>query len=126
MSHELYFEDSEAAMFYVGKRPWHGLGSELAEPPTAEEAIRAAKLDWEVRKVPLHAVADGITRVVKGQFAIVPGNRWNNETCPIFGTVTSRYHPLQNWEAFQFFDPIVKQGQATYETAGALGQGERV
>jgi hypothetical protein len=37
MAHELLIEDGEAAMFYVGARPWHGLGTRLANPATAEE-----------------------------------------------------------------------------------------
>jgi phage/plasmid-like protein (TIGR03299 family) len=40
--------------------------------------------------------------------------------------VTERYEPLQNIEAFRFFDPIVDLKTATFETAGALGAGERV
>src|SRR6266508_1928657 len=125
MAHELLIEDGEAAMMYVGAEPWHGLGTKLEHPATAEEAICAAKLDWEVRKIPLSAVADGITREIKGAYAIVPAHRWKEPTCPIFGTVTARYTPLQNRDAFRFFDPIVGEGAAIYQTAGALGNGER-
>lgn len=46
--------------------------------------------------------------------------------CPILGIVGTAYEPLQNEEAFAFFDPVIQTDHATYETAGALGQGERV
>ena len=36
------------------------------------------------------------------------------------------YMPLQNLEAFSFFDPIVEKGKASYEVAGMVGQGERI
>ena len=40
--------------------------------------------------------------------------------------VSRRYTPLQNEEAFQFFDPIIGSEAASFETAGALGDGERI
>src|SRR5690606_26120621 len=44
----------------------------------------------------------------------------------LLGVVSHAYEPLQNTQAFDFFDSIVDRKEAFFETAGALGQGERV
>ena len=44
----------------------------------------------------------------------------------LLGLVSRRYQPLQNVDAFEFFDPIVGEKKACFETAGALGEGERI
>ena len=124
MSHNLFFENGQASMMYVGGVPWHGLGTALDRPATAEEAIQAARLDWQVRKLPLYA-SDGpeslLRLPVPDKYAVAREN-----SLDVLGIVGSSYTPVQNQEAFAFFDPIVGKQAAIYHTAGALGKGERV
>ncbi len=125
MSHNLLIQNGQASMFYVNEVPWHGLGTRLDKPATAQEAIQAAGLDWRVKKLPLFAGSKRIP--VPDRFAVV--RRTGDliqRTDPVLGVVSNEYTPLQNHEAFQFFDPIVGQNAAIYHTAGALGRGERV
>jgi phage/plasmid-like protein (TIGR03299 family) len=126
MAHELLIENGHAAMFYVDEEPWHGLGQRLNGPPTSAEAIRAARLNWTVAKVPLYVASHNRLHEVRDRFALVREDKLGSPDCDVFGIVGRDYRPLQNLEAFDFFDPIVKDGRASYETAGALGRGERV
>lgn len=112
-------------MFYVEEVPWHGLGTKLNKPATAQEAIEAAGLDWNVVKMPLFASSKHIP--VPDKFAIVRKTaQLIQKSDSVLGVVGKDYTPLQNKDAFKFFDPIVGENAAIYHTAGALGQGERV
>jgi phage/plasmid-like protein (TIGR03299 family) len=113
-------------MMYVGTPPWHGLGTRLDKPATAQQAIAAAGLDWEVATVPRGPkLFRGFMRSAKDHATIRkdPGSSLNGA---VLGYVNAEYTPLQNRAAFRFFDPIVGQDAAAYETAGALGRGEKV
>ena len=44
----------------------------------------------------------------------------------LLGMVGREYEPLNNIDAFRFFEPFLGRGWAQFETAGALGRGERV
>ena len=112
---------------YYGEVPWHGLGQQVPKGVTAEQMIRAAGLDWEVDLRPARGAKE-INR--KGEFSRyevvrVPRPQ-SKETEVLLGVVSRRYKPLQNVEAFEFFDPIVGEKKAFFETAGALGEGERI
>jgi len=126
MAHGLEMRCGEASMFYVGEAPWHGLGTALKRPATAAEAIQAARLDWEVVKKPLVAIDGRAQCPVPDRFAVIRADLWGRADCPVLGLVGGAYRPLQNREAFAFFDPIVGQGAAIYHTAGVLGRGERI
>lgn len=110
-------------MMYVGKKPWHGLGVELPELATAEEAIQAANLDWEVELIPA-----GYNKG-RGHFQKVDNQFWTRrvDTGEVFNNMTHGrlYTVFQNREAFGFFDSVTKTGEAKYETAGSLGNGRR-
>jgi phage/plasmid-like protein (TIGR03299 family) len=126
MTHELEIRDGQASMFYVNEEPWHGLGTKLDRPATAVEAIKAARLDWTVRKVQIYAVSGKTSVPVPDTFAVVRNDLWGKEGCPVLGIVGKDYTPLQNSEAFGFFDPIVGEDAAIYHTAGVLRDGERI
>jgi len=129
MSHNLMqrSDGKGHALFWHSESPWHGLGTQLNGPATSKEAITAAGLDWPVKKYELMAMHDEggehNALQVPDKFATV---REDGERRVVLGVVGKQYTPLQNTEAFGFFDNIVGEGQAIYHTAGALGQGERI
>jgi hypothetical protein len=51
MVHNLAKTNGRAAMMYSGEAPWHRLGTKLDNPATAEEAIVAAGLNYDVNLV---------------------------------------------------------------------------
>ncbi len=126
MAHELEIRNGEASMFYVGAPPWHKLGTPLSKPATAADAIRLAKLDWTVHKVPLYANDGKVKQLLAKTYGVVRSDMWGKQDCPVLGIVGEAYTPLQNAEAFSFFDPIVGKNAAIYHTAGVLGGGERI
>ncbi|MHB1050598.1 MAG: DUF932 domain-containing protein [Bacteroidota bacterium] len=122
MAHNLEQRDGSASMFYVGTDvPWHQLGKQLNKPATAAEAMEAARLDYSVVKKPLKAIINGRQYSdVPNAFATV-----RTDTNQVLGVVGARYEPVQNRDAFNFFDPLVED-DAIYHTAGVLGRGEKI
>lgn len=118
MSAELY--DNDWMFSGNGIRPWHGIGTVIEGTPTSDEAIRLAKLDWDVIQYPV--VANG-NIPCDGYFANV-----RSDTNEALGIVKGRYKVLQNSEAFGFLDDVVGNGETEvrYETAGSLFNGRRV
>lgn len=104
-------------MFYVGEKPWHGLGVEVKKAPTSNEAIRLAGLDWDV-----------IPKSIYDEFGReLPGYKVNMRSSDnkALGIVTDRYKIVQNREAFAFTDALLGNG-IQYETAGSLASGKRI
>jgi phage/plasmid-like protein (TIGR03299 family) len=112
------------AFFSTKQAAWHGLGQIVQDYPTSAQAIAFAGLDYTVVKAPLFAKgADPLVSfAVPDQYATM---RTDNNA--VFGVVGKDYQIVQNADAFAFFDAIVGGGDGImYETAGALGSGERI
>jgi len=123
MSHDLEInkETGKASMFYVGQVPWHSLGTKLENPATAQEAITAANLDFTVKTTPALFRVGRSVIPIKDKFAVI-----RTDTNTGLGVVGKSYTPLQNTDAFNFFDPIVERNEAMYHTAGVLHDGRKI
>jgi len=107
---------------YANEVPWHGLGVRLTERMTSEQALEKGGLDWEVQLQGVRAVdSEGNQIECEDNRAVV---RKDNNT--VLGIVGTSYVPLQNKDAFGFFDNAIKDRKAIFETVGSLGKGERV
>jgi len=121
MAHNINIDEQtgKASIFVVREPAWHGLGQVVDNPLTAVEAIEQAGLDWEVSKKPIYINVDSGQLEVPGKSAIV---RMDNNA--VLGVVGRNYVPVQNKEAFTFFDHLVSEKEAIYHSAGVLGKGE--
>ena len=88
MGHELSSVNGRTAMMYVGEAPWHGLGTRLDSPATAQETIAAAGLDYDVRLINL-TTTDGTP--VPQKRAVI-----RTDTNDVLGVVGGNYVPVQN------------------------------
>lgn len=121
MSHEIEMQNGVGQVFTVGTAPWHGLGTVLEKAPSVEEAIVAAGLNWEVRVQPLHMKFDGEELSIPSHNAMV-----RSTDKKVLGVVGHGYTPVQNKNAFAWFQPWIDAGEATLDTAGSLRGGKRV
>jgi phage/plasmid-like protein (TIGR03299 family) len=105
--------------------PWHGKGEPVDGLMTAVECMQKAGLSWGVSKVPLRLDDEG-RAPVSGLSAMVRTDRSVHDPARVLGVVGDEYQPLQNWDAFKFFDAVVGAGKARYETAGSIDGGRRI
>ena len=126
MAHQINFNEQlgEYSFFSVKEKAWHNLGQIVQDYPTSAEAIRFAGLDYEVEKRKLFSpLSDNNLKNIE-----VPNyySTIRSDSNTVLGIVGKDYQIVQNREAFTFFDSIVGGDGILYETAGALGNGERI
>lgn len=120
MAHELEFVDGEAAMAYVGETPWHGLGKRVPHDVSPEQMLKAANLDWTVEKRPLFYNKKSGPVMTKSNALV----RSSDEK--VLTVISNNWNPVQNLEAFEFFNDFVLAGDMEMHTAGSLREGRMV
>jgi len=125
MAHNLNFDKRSGTWSFASYKEvaWHGLGQVVEKAMTSEEAIKLANLDYEVEKTKVYfnCGTPDCMNEIEGYFAT-----YRKDINQYLGMVKSRYEIVQNRDAFSFFDAIIDSGEAIFQTAGALGNGERI
>ena len=122
MSHLIDMSNGQAAIAYVGEKPWHGLGSELQPGADLDVWCKAAGLDWQANRTPLYYRAEPDKRVLKAEQQIL----YRSDTGIQLGIVSDRYKIVQPADVLEFFRDVVGVGGMELETAGSLDDGKKV
>ncbi len=114
MAHEI------ETMAFFQQTPWHGLGTALHEDDLYDwqQACEKAGLAWDVELVPL---VTHDTQVKVDHRAVR-----RSTDGKVLGVVGARYAPLQNKDAFKWFQPFLDAKEAALHTAGSLRGGSRI
>jgi phage/plasmid-like protein (TIGR03299 family) len=122
MSDEIDISTGDAAFAYLESNgvPWHGLGTAMPdEPAPLEEWLKAAKLEWEAKTVPIYFGEQKDEMLEKK--ALV-----RSDTNGVLGIVTDRYVPVQPKEFMSLADTIREKFPVRIDTMGALFNGKRI
>lgn len=107
-------------MAYAGEVPWHGLGVKVIDDLTPAQMLEKAGLDWTVEKIPTYVDYNG-QKIPTEDSALV-----RSSDGKILSVVSGEWNPVQNHEAFEFFNDFVMAGDMKMHTAGSLKEGKNV
>jgi phage/plasmid-like protein (TIGR03299 family) len=100
---------------------WHGLGLVLNEKLyDYQEALKLAGADWTVSLKPMYLDETGVS--------LCPDKVWvcRDDINKYLATVGRKFRPIQNLDAFKFFEPFLHERDCFISTAGVLYGGKKV
>lgn len=124
--------------YYIKGLPFRYKGTiDVTDCVTAEEVIEKSKLNWQVEKANLFAEMPMILNPDANQNGYNRGGNFYSEVNGMFaiyrkdlniplGVVKDKYTPVQNIDAFKFFNDAIGKDKAIWQTAGFFGNGEKV
>lgn len=125
MGHNINFNEQTGkySFYSVKQKAWHELGHIAEKYETGQQVLQNSGLDFTVEKRSnIHRLPSGNEIQSDTSFF-----SFRKDTEQILGDqLGADYTVIQNTEAFSFFDAIAGKDGVYYETAGALGKGEKI
>lgn len=144
MAHNLEINGGIASYVENGRqeRAWHNLGQVFDGPMTVQQALELSHADYNVQLQPIAALTPDILKAMENGetidsdlllSSIIAGRKATmrmDKEKPL-GVVSDSYGIVQNADAFRFIDTLCSgeignEHTPVIETAGVLGNGERV
>ena len=118
MAHLIDLSNGRENIAYIGKKPWHGLGTELPAGQPLDTWRIAAGLDFTYELAPVQYLGD---QTFTDRRAV-----YRSDTLAPISVVSNQYHPVQPGEVLEFFRDLTEEHGFTMETAGSLKAGALV
>lgn len=117
MAHDLNVTNGQTSLYLYRKPAWHNLGTIVDTAQDAVGAMTLSNTGWTVEEKPVFV--DGVE--VAGYKSLVRA-----DTKDVLSIMASTYRTRQNVEHYDAVQAILGSTETTFESAGALGKGERV
>lgn len=119
--------DAVETMAYSGEVPWHGLGKAVRPDLMPADMCKEAGVLWTVSKIPAFIDCPDLSDPNQSIRKQIDRSALIRDTDQkILDTVPNNWHPLQNEQAFEFFNEFVLAGGMEMHTAGSLKGGQIV
>ena len=107
-------------MAYAGSSPWGDIGTQVSNDLSPQQMMEKSGTNWSVDKVQTYADYKG-EKVPTGLEALV-----RSSDSKILTQVGKNWNPVQNEQAFQFFNEYCMEGGMEMHSAGSLKGGKMV
>ena len=107
-------------MAYAGSSPWGDIGTQVSNDLSPQQMMEKSGTNWSVDKVQTYADYKG-EKVPTGLEALV-----RSSDSKILTQVGKNWNPVQNEQAFEFFNEYCMEGGMEMHSAGSLKGGKMV
>lgn len=107
-------------MAYAGSSPWGDIGTQVSGDLSPQQMMEKSGTNWTVDKIPTYARHNDV-EVPTGMEALV-----RSSDSKVLTQVGGNWNPVQNEQAFEFFNEYCMEGGMDMHSAGSLKGGKMV